>query len=256
LLQKLDKIYNYPGYDLITGPELAFALLKQVKALDIDYKLEEVNKLEIDKIKRVVTSKGVYEAKNVIVATGRVPKYLGLDNEKDFLGRGISTCATCDGFLYKDESVAVVGSGNSALSEALYLSKLAKKVYLLHRGMEFKGEDGLVKDVKSVQNIEIIDGVNVKKINEENGKISSILLDNGQTINVKGVFIYVGYRPNTEIFKNLEITNINGDILVNEVCETNIDGVYAVGDCIKKGVYQLVTAASDGCIAVSDIDKK
>lgn len=255
-LTKIEKISNYPGYEEIKGVDLAMNLFNQVKKLEIPFKMEEVISVDASgDIKMVTTKNGNYQAKNIIVATGRVPKYLGLDNEKDYLGRGISTCATCDGFLYKGEDIAVVGSGNSALQESLYLAKLAKKVYLLHRGNKFKGDDTLVENVKNTNNIEIIGGVNVEKINEENGKINSVLLDNGNVINVKGIFIYIGYRPDTDMFKSLDITNINGDIIVDENFETEIDGLYAIGDCIKKGVYQLVTAASDGCIAVSNIEK-
>ena len=255
-LTKIEKISNYPGYEEIKGVDLAMNLFNQVKKLEIPFKMEEVINVDANgDIKMVTTKNGNYQAKNIIVATGRVPKYLGLDNEKDYLGRGISTCATCDGFLYKGEDIAVVGSGNSALQESLYLAKLAKKVYLLHRGNKFKGDDALVENVKNTNNIEIIGGVNVEKINEENGKINSVLLDNGNVINVKGIFIYIGYRPDTDMFKSLDITNINGDIIVDENFETEIDGLYAIGDCIKKGVYQLVTAASDGCIAVSNIEK-
>lgn len=257
ILQNIQKIKNYPGYEEVSGPDLALQLFKQVRNLEISFKNEAVTKLEVlGEVKKVYSASGCYEAKNVIIATGRVPKYLGLDNEKDFLGKGVSTCATCDGFLYKDQDVAVVGSGNSALSESLYLSKLVHKVYLLHRGVEFKGEDELVNQVREVPNIEIIDSVNIKKINEVEDKINSVLLDNGNTINVTGVFIYIGYKPDTEIFNEHNITNVNGDILVNDTFETEIDGVYAIGDCIKKGVYQLVTAAADGAIAVSDIDRK
>ena len=255
-LTKIEKISNYPGYEEIKGVDLAMNLFNQVKKLEIPFKMEEVISIDTSSDVKVVTTKnGNYQAKNIIVATGRIPKYLGLDNEKDYLGRGISTCATCDGFLYKGEDIAVVGSGNSALQESLYLAKLAKKVYLLHRGNKFKGDDALVENVKNTNNIEIIGGVNVEKINEENGKINSVLLDNGNVINVKGIFIYIGYRPDTDMFKSLDITNINGDIIVDENFETEIDGLYAIGDCIKKGVYQLVTAASDGCIAVSNIEK-
>lgn len=256
MLQKIDKIENYPGFSEISGPDLAMDLFNQVKKVGVPFKFEEVIDVEItDEVKKIITKNGTYEAKNVIVATGRTPKYLGLDNEKDYLGRGLSTCASCDGNFYKGEDVAVVGSGNSALQESLYLSKIVNKVYLLHRGINFKGDDALVDKVKNTPNIEIIDGVSVKKINEEDGKINSVTLSNENTINVKGVFIYIGYKPDTEMFKKLDITNINGDIIVGENFETDIDGLYAIGDCAKKGVYQLVTAASDGCIAVSDIEK-
>ena len=256
MLQKIDKIQNYPGFSEISGPDLALNLFNQVKKVGVPFKFEEVIDVEItEEYKKVITKNGTYEAKNVIVATGRTPKYLGLDNEKDYLGRGLSTCASCDGNFYKGEDVAVVGSGNSALQESLYLANIVNKVYLLHRGVNFKGDDALVERVRNTQNIEIVDGVNIKKINEVEGKIESVTLDNEKTINVRGVFIYIGYKPDTEMFKKLDITNINGDIIVSENFETEIDGLYAIGDCAKKGVYQLVTAASDGCIAVSDIEK-
>lgn len=256
MLQKIDKIQNYPGFSEISGPDLALNLFNQVKKVGVPFKFEEVIDVEItEEYKKVITKNGTYEAKNVIVATGRTPKYLGLDNEKDYLGRGLSTCASCDGNFYKGEDVAVVGSGNSALQESLYLANIVNKVYLLHRGVNFKGDDALVERVRNTQNIEIVDGVNIKKINEVEGKIESVTLDNEKTINVKGVFIYIGYKPDTEKFKKLDITNINGDIIVSENFETEIDGLYAIGDCAKKDVYQLVTAASDGCIAVSDIEK-
>jgi thioredoxin-disulfide reductase len=256
MLQKIDKIQNYPGFSEISGPDLALNLFNQVKKVGVPFKFEEVIDVEItEEYKKVITKNGTYEAKNIIVATGRTPKYLGLDNEKDYLGRGLSTCASCDGNFYKGEDVAVVGSGNSALQESLYLANIVNKVYLLHRGVNFKGDDALVERVRNTQNIEIVDGVNIKKINEVDGKIESVTLDNKKTINVKGVFIYIGYKPDTEMFKKLDITNINGDIIVSENFETEIDGLYAIGDCAKKGVYQLVTAASDGCIAVSDIEK-
>ena len=256
MLQKIDKIQNYPGFSEISGPDLALNLFNQVKKVGVPFKFEEVFDVEItEESKKVITKNDTYEAKNVIVATGRTPKYLGLDNEKDYLGRGLSTCASCDGNFYKGEDVAVVGSGNSALQESLYLANIVNKVYLLHRGVNFKGDDALVERVRNTQNIEIVDGVNIKKINEVDGKIESVTLDNEKTINVKGVFIYIGYKPDTDMFKKLDITNINGDIIVGENFETEIDGLYAIGDCAKKGVYQLVTAASDGCIAVSDIEK-
>ena len=256
MLQKIDKIQNYPGFSEISGPDLALNLFNQVKKVGVPFKFEEDIDVEItEEYKKVITKNDTYEAKNIIVATGRTPKYLGLDNEKDYLGRGLSTCASCDGNFYKGEDVAVVGSGNSALQESLYLANIVNKVYLLHRGVNFKGDDALVERVRNTKNIESVDGVNIKKINEVEGKIESVTLDNEKTINVKGVFIYIGYKPDTEMFKKLDITNINGDIIVSENFETEIDGLYAIGDCAKKGVYQLVTAASDGCIAVSDIEK-
>ena len=256
MLNNIEKVSNYPGLINIRGAEFSEKLFEQVKDLEIPYKFEEVTKLEVeDDVKKVITNRGEYLANNVIIATGTKPKYLGLDNEKDLLGRGISTCATCDGAFYKDKEVAVVGSGNSALQESLYLANICSKVYILNKKTGFKGEDVLVEKVKNHPKIEIIYGVNIKEYNEVDGKIESILLDNETRINVAGVFIYIGYRPNTDMFSELNITNMQGHIIVDENFETTIEGVYAIGDVIKKDIYQLVTASSDAIHAVSNISK-
>lgn len=256
MLNNIERISNYPGLMNIRGVEFSQKLFEQVKDLEIPYKFEEVTKLEVeDDVKKVITNRGEYLANNVIIATGTKPKYLGLDNEKDLLGRGISTCATCDGAFYKDKEVAVVGSGNSALQESLYLANICSKVYILNKKTGFKGEDILVEKVKNHPKIEIIYGVNIKEYNEVDGKIESILLDNESRINVSGVFIYIGYRPNTDMFSELNITNMQGHIIVDENFETTIEGVYAIGDVIKKDIYQLVTASSDAIHAVSNISK-
>lgn len=256
MLNNIERISNYPGLMNIKGTDFSEKLFEQVKDLEIEYKFEEVTELKVeDEVKKVFTTRGEYQAHNVIIATGTKPKYLGLDNEKDLLGRGISTCATCDGAFYKDKEVAVVGSGNSALQESLYLANICSKVYILNKKTGFKGEDILVDKVKNHPKIEIIYGVNIKEYNEVDGKIESIILDNEQKLNVAGVFIYIGYRPNTDMFKELNITNMQGHIIVDENFETTIEGVYAIGDVIKKDIYQLVTAASDAIEAVSNISK-
>ena len=256
LLNNIEKISNYPGLIDIPGPEFAENLFKQIQDLKVDYKLEEVVKLDLkSNIKKVTTTNATYEGKNIILAMGRKPKFLGLDNEKDYLGRGLSTCAVCDGNFYKDAPVAVVGAGSSALQESLYLSKIVSKVYLLNRRDGFRGENFLVEQVKNNPKIEIIYNVNIKEFNETDGKITSILLDNSETLDVKGVFIYIGYRPDTEILKDYDILNEEGYILVNDNLETSIKGVYAAGDVIKKDIYQLVTAASEGATIIYKINQ-
>lgn len=256
LLNQLNKITNYPGFEEISGPDFAMNLFMQVRKLGIEFKNEEVLSVNLDgDIKSVTTKSGTYEAKNIVIATGRAPKYLGLDNEKDYLGKGLSTCAVCDGFLYKGLDVAVVGNGMPALQESIYLSGLCNKVYLLNKTKEFRASDELINTVKSTSNIEIIYEVNIDKINEENKKIVSIVLNNKDVINVSGVFIYVGFKPDTDIFKNYNILNNNGDILVDDKKMTKLDNVYAIGDCTFKEVYQLVTAASDGAVAITNMDK-
>lgn len=257
LLNNIDLISNYPGFIDIKGPDLALKLFEQVKSIEIPYKLEEVIKIKVNEdIKKVITNSNTYQTKNIIIATGTHPKFLGLDNEKELLGRGLSTCALCDGTFYKDKVIAVVGNGNSALQESLYLAKLAKKVYLLNRKDSFKGEEYLQDKVKNKENIEIKYNVSITKYNEVNNKIESILLSNNEKINVSGVFIYVGYKANSELVNDLDIINADGRIMVDNNCETKIKGLYAVGDVNDKGIYQLITASNDGVIAIANITKK
>ena len=246
LLNSIDMISNYPGLIDIKGPDFAQILLEQVKSMDIPFVLEEVIKLDLSSDELIVTTTNQeYKAKKIILAMGRKPKYLGLDNEKDLLGRGLSTCAMCDANFYKNKTIAVVGTGNSALQEALYLAKIVDKIYLINRRDGFRGEEMLVDEVKNNSKIEIIYNANIKKMQEKDGKLESIILDNGENLNVAGVFIYIGYRPATE-FVPKEILDEQGYVVVDEKLETPIKNVYAIGDVIKKDVYQLVTATSDG----------
>jgi len=246
LLNNIDTISNYPGLIDVKGPDFASALENQVKELEIPYVLEEVKDLKInDDIKEVITTKNTYKAKKLIIAVGRKPKYLGLDNERDLLGRGLSTCAVCDAYFYKDKDIAIVGTGNSALGEALYLSNIVNHIYLINRRDGFRGEEMLVDKVKENPKIEIIYNANIIKMNEEDNKLSSVTLDNNKTLDVSGVFIYVGYKPATEFVPN-EVKDSEGYVIVNDEFESNISGIYAIGDVIRKDVYQLVTAASDG----------
>lgn len=246
LLNSIDMISNYPGLIDIKGPDFAQILLEQAKSMDIPFVLEEVIKLDLSSDELIVTTTNQeYKAKKIILAMGRKPKYLGLDNEKDLLGRGLSTCAMCDANFYKNKTIAVVGTGNSALQEALYLAKIVDKIYLINRRDGFRGEEMLVDEVKNNSKIEIIYNANIKKMQEKDGKLESIILDNGENLNVAGVFIYIGYRPATE-FVPKEILDEQGYVVVDEKLETPIKNVYAIGDVIKKDVYQLVTATSDG----------
>ena len=246
LLNSIDMISNYPGLIDIKGPDFAQILLEQVKSMDIPFVLEEVTKLDSSSDELIVTTTNQeYKAKKIILAMGRKPKYLGLDNEKDLLGRGLSTCAMCDANFYKNKTIAVVGTGNSALQEALYLARIVDKIYLINRRDGFRGEEMLVDEVKNNSKIEIIYNANIKKMQEKDGKLESIILDNGENLNVAGVFIYIGYRPATE-FVPKEILDEQGYVVVDEKLETPIKNVYAIGDVIKKDVYQLVTATSDG----------
>ena len=256
LLNNIDMISNYPGFSDIKGVDLAFNLFEQVKNVGVPYKLENVTSLEKQDTKFIVTTdNSKYEAKNIILATGTRPKFLGLDNEKDLLGRGLSTCAVCDGTFYKGKDVCVVGNGNSALQESLYLSKIVNKIYLLNRKDTFKGEDYLIDKVKSTSNIEIVSNVSIKEYNETDGKIESVILSNDEEIKCSGVFIYIGYKANTDLVNNFNITNEDGRVLVDNNMETSVKGLFATGDVNDKGPYQLISAANDGMIAAMYIDK-
>ena len=253
-LNNIDKVSNYPGLVDISGPDFAANLFKQIKTLDIPYKLEEVKSLKLtDNVKVIETTNNTYQAKNVILAMGRRPKMLGLENESSLLGRGISTGALCDAFFYKDKDIAVVGTGNSALQETLYLANIVNKIYLINRRDGFRGDSMLVDQIKSLDNIEIIYNANIKELNSENNKLSEIIFDNNKHIKVEGLFIYIGSIPETKIVPE-DILDSDGYVIVDKYLKTKLPGVYAIGDIIKKDVYQLVTAAADGARVISYLE--
>lgn len=249
-VNSISEIENYPGISKISGPDLAYNLFEEVNILGIEYKLEKVTDVILEDIKRVKTTNNVYEAKYLLIASGRRPKMLGLKNEEKFFGKGISTCALCDGALYKNSDVAVIGGGSSALSEALYLSNIVNKVYLIHRRDEFRGEDTLIREVKEKDNIELILNNEAQELITEGDMLKGIMLKDGKKIDIKGIFIYVGFIPNTDFLESTDIKREDGYILVDEHHETNIKGVYASGDVLKKEIYQIINAASEGAEAV------
>ena len=247
-LNKITNVENYPGISSVSGPDFAFNLFTKVQELEIEYKIEEVTDIITD-TKTIKTKNNVYQAKNILIATGRRPKLLGLDKEEALLGKGISTCALCDGALYKNKEVAVIGGGSSALAESIHLSKLVKKVYLIHRREEFRGEDTLVEEVKNTNNIELILNNEIKELKEENDILSGLILKDGQELNVSALFIYIGFIPNTSFIENSDIKLDKGYIIVDKDGATNISGIYASGDVTKKDTYQLINAASEGALA-------
>ncbi len=253
-LNKIPNITNYPGFNNITGPDLAMNLFNTINELEIPYKIEEVTDVILEDTKTIKTKNNVYHSKYLLIATGRKPNLLGLKHEEDYLGKGISTCALCDGALYKNKEVAVIGGGESALSESLYLSKICKKVYLIHRRSEFRGEDLTLTKVKEQPNIELILNEEVTELIIKDNKFKGIKLKNKE-LNISCLFLYIGSTPNTEFLKQTDIKLDNNYILVNDKYETNIKGVYAVGDVIKKDIYQLINAASEGAIATINISK-
>lgn len=255
IINSIPKIENYPGIKEISGPDLAYNLFEQVNILNIEYKLEKVTDVILEDIKTVKTTNNIYQTKYLLIASGRSPKLLGLENELEYLGKGISTCALCDGNFYKGKDVAVVGGGSSALTEAIYLSKIVNKVYLIHRREQFRGEDTLINQVKEISNIELVLNNEVTGLIIKNNEFKGIKLKDNKELKVSCLFEYIGYIPNTEFLKSTNILLDNGYIIVDNKHLTNIKDVYASGDVTKKEIYQIVNAASEGAEAIINITK-
>ena len=244
------EIENYPGIcEVKSGLELMACWPEQAKKFGAEIKSEEVVKISIENKKwQIKTHKNEYLAKAIIVATGATPKKAGFEGEIEFTGRGVSYCAVCDGFFYKNKIVAVIGGGDTALEEALYLSKIAKKVYLIHRRDKFKAAPSTQKRVFNTPNIEIIYNESVKKVF---GKefLEGIILSSNKEIKVDGVFVFVGMKVNNELVKDLVELNEWGEVKVNLNMETSLKGLYAIGDIRQNAVKQVVAAAGDGAVA-------
>ena len=248
---KTDMVNNYPGFDGIPGYELASKMFNQAMNLEIDYIPEKVNAIKKIEDNFELLADNTYKTKTVIIATGTKENVLNIPSEARFFYRGISWCAVCDGPLYKNEDVAVVGGGMSAISSALSLSKYANKVYLIHRRDEFRGEKKDLELLKTKSNVEILTNSKIVEFLGEN-KLDSIVVDkNGENIklSVKGVFECVGKVPNTAQFSGVIDLNKSGYILTDSKLETSVKGIFACGDVIEKDVRQIATAINDGAIA-------
>ena len=245
-------VENYPGIANISGFDFATNLYNQVKDLETDIKFEPV--IRIEKNKTVVTTKNTYTAKSIIIATGAENRKLNIDKETEFIGKGVSYCATCDGNFYKNKTVAIVGGGNTALEDAIYLSDIANKVYIIHRRDKFRGEATYENELKKKNNVEIILNSNVTKLNGEDFLKSIDIEDNQgniRTLDINGLFIAVGQTPKNEIFANIIKLNTSGYIESEDGVHTNIKGIYVAGDTRVKQLRQLTTAVSDGAIAAT-----
>jgi thioredoxin reductase (NADPH) len=254
-INRIATIDNYPGFSKISGPDLAYNMFMQTQDLGIPYKYGKViNIIDEKDYKIVKTDKEEFKCKTVIIASGRKPRELGLENEKKLIGRGISWCAICDGALFKDKVVIVVGGGNSALDESIYLSSIASKVYIIHRGKEFSAEEIYQERVLKNPKVEICYNSSVSKLNTTDNKLSSIIITNNETeqeseIMASAMFIYIGFEPSIDYANKLNLITDNGYIIVDNNMKTNIDGIFACGDIIKKDLYQITTAVSEGSIA-------
>ncbi|MFA6781220.1 MAG: FAD-dependent oxidoreductase [Bacilli bacterium] len=256
-LAKLGEIYNYPGFEAISGPDFAFKLMEQAEknGIELEYgSVINVTKQE-DGLFLVQTEEHMIHAKVVIIATGTIEKQLGIPGEKEFLNRGVSYCATCDGPLYRNKEVAVVGYLDTALEEAVYLSGIAKTVYLVSKVSIEKIESDKLPNVLTRSNIKIIAKSDVTIIKGQEHVESIIVKDlntnENQEIKVGAVFPYIGQKTLTEFLANLKVETRNGYLIVSKDMETNVPGLLAAGDTTDKKLRQLVTAASDGCIAAA-----
>lgn len=252
---KTNKIENYLGFESIDGGELALKMNKQLKDLGVLIVKDKVlNVIKKDKFE-VQLELETIECDYVIVATGRTPRKLGLRGEEEFTGRGISYCAVCDGAFYREKEVAVIGGGDSALTEALYLADLCSKVYVIVR-RDLRASDVLQNRVKNKENIVVLKNVQVSNLEYENEKLSQIILDDGQTLPVSGMFIAIGGLPELGFLNEMDIEKKNGYIVTNNRMESSVKGLYAIGDVRYKDFYQIVTAVSDGAVAALSIKEE
>lgn len=248
------EVENYPGIIKTSGFEFATNLFNQAKSLGAEIKYEKALKIEDNgTLKTIVTNRNTYEAKTVIIATGAKNRQLRLENEKKLIGSGVSYCATCDGMFFRGRDVAVVGGGNTALEDAMFLSNYCNKVYIIHRRDKLRGEDKIAKAISEKENIQLVWNSNVIKILGDN-QVEGITVKNSvdgseKNIKVSGLFIAVGQEPDNYDFQSVIKLDEKGYVIAGEDCRTETNGIFTAGDCRTKSVRQLTTAASDGAVA-------
>ena len=256
-----DVIDNYPGFPQgVNGFELAMQMKEGAERFGAQTQLAEVTQVELGgQVKTVHTSGGDYQARTVVLATGAHPRELGLPGERELRGRGVSYCATCDGMFYRGKTVVVVGGGNTAVSDVLYLSRLCEKVYLVHRRDTLRASKVYLDPLQKAENVEFVWDSEVKQLLRDQA-VTGVRVRNKKTgeerdIPCGGVFVAVGYLPNTELYRGQVELDEAGYVLANETTQTNLPGVFAVGDLRKKPLRQVVTAASDGAVAAHFIEE-
>lgn len=247
------KVENIPGFVSVTGNEFAEKLVEQALELGAEIEPTEVFSVKDGDVKTVITEDGDFEAKAVIIATGAKHRLLGIENEENLIGNGISFCAVCDGAFYKNQEVAVIGGGNSALQEAILLSDVASKVYVVQNLDYLTGEKKLVEQLYAKENVEIITGSVVKAVNGTD-ELESIVITktaDGQDriIETKGMFVAIGLIPQNAPFSNVIGLDSCGYADSDESCTTQTNGIFVAGDCRKKRIRQVATACSDGAVA-------
>lgn len=249
-----NEVENYPAIEKISGVDLATKLYEQARNLGVDIRFEAVERVYLSKDKKqIFTNHGAYEAKTVIIANGVERRKLGCKGEEEFTGKGVSYCATCDGSFFKGKAAAVVGGGNTALEDALYLAKLCSKVYLIHRRDSFRGEKILADTAKAAANIEILYDTVVEEIKGAE-TVSSVKIYNkarqsAYELPVNGVFVAIGLIPKNELYAEYLKLDEAGYFVADETCTTGVEGVYVAGDSRTKLLRQIITAAADGAVA-------
>lgn len=252
-------IENYPGFMGISGAELAQNMKKQLT--DITYKTAEVLQMDLSgDIKTITTKKEEFLAKNVVIATGANPKKLGFANEEKLTGRGVSYCATCDGAFYRNKTTTVIGGGNTALEDALYLANFCEQVNLVHRRNEFRGDSSTLQKIKENPKIKIYTEYVAKELIGED-RLCEVVLEHTVTkervaLQTDGLFVAIGYQPNVAFLPEGLLKNETNEIITDKNLMTNLDDVYAIGDVRRKDLRQIVTACSDGAEVISAIRRK
>ncbi len=252
-------IENYPACAHVSGYDFAGKIYEQAKALGAEILYEKASEIKDNgDEKEVITDEGSHLARAVIIATGSKNRKLGLEGEDELIGRGVSYCATCDGAFYRKKAVAVVGGGNTALEDALYLADIVEKVYLIHRRDSFRGDEATAELLKGRGNVEFVLNSTVTKLNAQNTLESVEVTDNSgktRTLEVSGLFVAVGRIPENKEFGELVKLDENGYIVAGEDCVTSARGIFAAGDNRVKTVRQLVTATADGAVAATEAIK-
>lgn len=251
-----DRLDNYPAFpDGISGAEFGMLLQQQMENFNVPIISTRVDKVSIDgNLKEVITTAGIFEGKTVLIATGTEPNLLGIQGELELRGRGVSYCATCDAAFFRGKTIVVVGGGDAALEETIFLSRFAEKVYLIHRRDKFRGCSWLQEKVLKLPTVEVLWNTTVSKIEGEN-KVNALQIrqdGKDRLLEADGIFIYAGRRPNADFLEGIEIERDDrGFIITNTKMETTLAGVYAAGDIRKKFLRQVITAAADGAIAAT-----
>lgn len=255
-----NEIENYPGFMDITGSDLASIMYEHAKKFGGNMEYDEVIDIKIDgDIKKIITNTKTYEAKVVILSMGAKPRKLKIDREDELAGRGISYCAICDGGFYRNKVVAVVGGGDTAVEDALHLSRIAEKVYLIVRKNELTANKAAQKKLFETENVEIIWNTIVKQLNG-NQVLDEIQIENtknntSMSLQINGLFVAVGSEPATELVEGIVKLDKKGYIIADESCRTSVDGIFAIGDIRTKAVRQVLTAAADGAVSIYEAEK-